>query len=165
MKVYAKRILIALLIVITYFTVWKSIRGFVTSELVIPQIEYAITNCDETIAFDRSKSTSLTIHLLDKEANKYETYAYISPGGFYLLFGLVFIVLLGGNRFYYYSLIGFHVLFLLFSTATIVPGLCYQSLFIHTTFAGIKYVTKFVTFFILILLVSPNLKKRFDISE
>lgn len=163
MNVYIKKILIFFLVIIAYFTIWKSIRGFVTSQMVEPQIEYAISNCDNTIAYDRLKSTSLQIHLLDKEKNEYETYGYTAPAGFYLLFGLVFIVLLGGSRFYYYLLIGFHSLFWFLSTITIIPGLCYHSAFIHFTFAGIKYITPFVTFLILILLISPNLKERLDV--
>lgn len=165
MNATVKRVLISLLIVLVYFTIWKEIREYVTSNMIVPQIEYAISNCDDTIAFDESKSTSLFIHLLDRERNEYDTYGYISPAGFYLLFGLVFIVILGGSRFYYYLLSGFHAFFWILSSVTILPGLCYHPLFLHLTFAGIKYFTPFVTFLILILLISPNLKRRFGNPE
>lgn len=164
MNEYIKRFLISILIVVIYFTVWKNFRGIVTTEIVVPQMEYAIKNCDDTIAFDQLKPTSLLIHLLDLEKNEYVTYGYTAPAGFYLLFGLIFIVLFGGERLYYYLHLGFHGLFWIYSTATIIPGLCYQPLFIHLTFAGIKYLTPFFTFLILILLISPNLQKRLNVS-
>lgn len=165
MNTAIKRGLISIVIILIYFTGWKGIRGFVTSGLVVPQIEYAITSCDETIAYNQSKSTSLFIYLLDREKNEYETFGYVSPAGFYLLFGLVFIVLMGGGKFYYYSLFGFHGLFWALSTATILPGLCYHPVFLHFTFVGIKYFTPFFTFLILILLISPRLKRGLEIEE
>ncbi|WP_234571636.1 hypothetical protein [Rhodohalobacter sp. 614A] len=166
MNQYVKRGLISIFIVVIYFTAWKGIRSFVTSTTIIPQIEYAISNCDDTIAYERSaKSTSLFIYLLDREANEYETYGYVTPAGFYLLFGLIFIVLLGGGRFYYYLLFGFHALFWILSTAAIFPALCYHSAFLHFTVLGIKYFTPFITFLILILLISPDLKNRLNISD
>lgn len=165
MNVYIKRVFICALIVVAYFTLWKSVRGLVTTHIVVPQIEYAISNCDETIAYDQLKSTSLLIHILDREKNEYVTHGYTAPAGFYLLFGLVFIILSGGDKLYYYLLLGFHIVFWLISSATVWFGLCYESLFIHFTFAGIKYLTPFFTFLILILLISPNLQKRLDISD
>ena len=165
MKVYLKRAIISIIIVVAYFAIWKSVRGLVTTEVVVPQIEYAITNCDDTIAFDQLKPTSLLIHVLDHEENEYVTYGYTAPAGFYFLFGLVFIVLLGGNKIYYYLHFGFHGLFWIFSTATIIPGLCYQSIFFHLTYSGIKYFTPFFTFLILILMISPNLKKKLNVAD
>ena len=165
MNVYLKRILISLAIIIIYFTAWRSVRRFVTSQAIIPQIEYAISSCDETIAYDQSKSTSLFIYILDHEKNEYETFGYVSPAGFYLLFGLIVIVLMGGDRFYYSLLLGFHAIFWILSTITISPGLCTHSAFLHITVVGIKYFTPFVTYLILILLISPGLKRRFDVQN
>lgn len=165
MNFYIKRVLISLLIVAAYFTVWRTVRGFVTSEAIIPQIEYAISTCDDTIAYDQSKSTSLFIYLLDRGKNEYETFGYVSPAGFYLLFGVLVIVLMGGGKFYYYLLFGFHALFWILSTATILPGLCSTPVFLHITVAGIKYFTPFITYLILILLISPNLKKRLNVQS
>lgn len=166
MNKYLKRGLISIVIVFIYFTAWRNFRSFVTSSAVIPQIEYAILNCDDTIAYDEaSKSTSLFIYLLDKESNEYETYGYVTPAGFYLLFGLVFIVLFGGGRFYYYLLFGFHGLFWILSVASMFPALCYHSAFLHLTVLGIKYLTPFITFLILILLISPGLKERLSMQD
>lgn len=165
MNVYLKRALISLLIVVAYFTIWRMVRGFVTSHAVIPQIEYAISTCDDTISYEQSKSTSLFIYLLDREKNEYETFGYVSPAGFYLLFGLVIIVVMGGGRFYYFLLLSFHALFWILSTATILPGLCSTPVFLHITVAGIKYITPFITYLILILLISPNLRKKLNVQS
>lgn len=165
MNIYVKRVLICLVIILVYFTIWRSVRVFVTTHAIIPQIEYATTNCDETIAYERSKSTSVFIYLVDREKNEYETFGYVSPAGFYLMFGLVFIILLGGGRFYSYLLVGYHGLFWVLSVAFILPGLCYHPVFLHLTVLGIKYFTPFITFLILILLVSPDLKKKLDVPD
>lgn len=165
MKTMAKRLLVVLLIVLIYFTVWRGVRGFVTQSVIIPQIEYAISHCDDTIHYHPERSTSVYIHLLNAEQTEYETFGYISPGGFYLLFGLVFIVLLGGGKIYYLLLFGYHLAFWILSTASILPGLCWHRAFIHVTFAGITYFTPFVTFLIIILMISPKLVSRFRLEK
>ena len=161
----AKRFLIICLIVLIYFTIWRSVRGFVTQNAVVPQIEYAIANCDETISYQQSRATSLYLFLLDREKNEYETFGYVSPAGFYLLFGLLFIVMMGGSRIFYFFLFGFHFLFWILSTATILPGLCFHRIFLHITFAGVSYFTPFFTFLIIILLISPKLLHKFGLEK
>jgi len=168
MKTALQRALIILFIILIYFTVWHGFRGLITQHVIIPQIEYAISHCDDSIHYHPHRSTSLYIHLLNSEQTEYETFGYVSPGGFYLLFGLFFIVLLGGGKLYYILLIGYHLIFWILSTATILPGLCWHRAFIHFTFLGTTYFTPFVTFLIIILLISPklmiqlNLKNRRD---
>lgn len=165
MNIYVKRVLISLTLILVYFTLWKSVRSFVTTNAIIPQIEYAAANCDETITYERSKSTSVFIYLLDREKNEYESFGYVSPAGFYLMFGLVFIVMLGGGRFYYSLLFGYHGLFWMLSIAVMLPGLCYHPVFLHLVVLGIKYFSPFITFLILILLVSPDLKKKLGVTD
>lgn len=166
MNRYLKRGLISLLVIIVYFTVWKEIRGFVTSLAIVPQIEYAITSCDDTIEYNRTpKSTSIFIYLPDREQNEYERYGYVAPAGFYLLFGLVFIVMAGGAKLTYYLLFGFHGIFWILSSILILPGLCIHPLFLHLAVIGSKYFTPFITFMILILLVSPDLRNKLGIES
>lgn len=166
MITYVKRGLVSLLIVIIYFTAWKELRAYVTSVTIVPQIEYAIEKCDDAIAFDyASKSTSLYIYFLDRQQNEYVTFGYVTPAGFYLLFGLVFIVLAGGGALYYYILAGFHGIFWLLSSILILPGLCLHPLLLHLAVVGIKYFSPFITFLILILLISPDMRKKLNLKQ
>jgi hypothetical protein len=162
MKGYLKKGGVAVLIILIYFTAWRGIRGFVTSTAVIPQIEYAVLHCDEYLQYDVVKPTSLRIWQYNREAQEYNIYSYTTPAGFYLLAGVLVILLLNGTKIYYLLLAGYHGGFWLVSTLTILPGFCIHPLFLHITYLGIKYLTPFVTFMILIMLISPGMKKTFN---
>lgn len=162
MNVYLKKGLLAAVIILVYFTAWKAFRGFVTSVSIIPQIEYAIANCDEYLQYDVVKPTSLRIWQYNREREEYDVYSYTTPAGFYLLMGLLVILLLNGTKIYYLLLTGYHAGFWIISTLTIIPGFCIHPVFLHITFLGIKYLTPFVTFMILIMLISPGMKKTFN---
>lgn len=162
MKKYLIKGLLAAVIILVYFTGWRAVREFVTSVSIIPQIEYAMAHCDEYLQYDVVKPTSLRIYQYDWEREEYDVYSYTTPAGFYLLAGLVFIFLLNGTKIYYLLLAGYHAGFWIISTLTLLPGFCIHPVFLHITFLGIQYLTPFVTFMILLLLISPGMKKTFS---
>jgi len=145
-----------------YFFIWRDVRGIVTQYIVLPQIEYAQEHCSDVIHFDVIKPTSLRIHLLDEKIDEYYTFSYTAPAGFYLLMGLVLVILLNGRKIHFQLLLGFHFVFWILSTVSIYPGLCVHSFFMHFTNLGIKYFTPFVTFIVIILVVSPKFRKKLE---
>lgn len=159
MKTYLTRALLILIVILIYFFMWRDVRGLVTQYVVVPQIEYSQTNCDQIIHYDIHKPTSLRIHLYDYEIEDYVTFSYTTPAGFYLLMGLVFIIFLNGYKIHYQLLIGFHFIFWFLSSISIYPGLCLNMIFLHFTNLGIKYFTPFATFIIIIMILSPHLQK------
>ncbi len=161
MKILLKRILYTAGIVLFYFTVWSGVRGFVTTYTVLPQVEFAKEYCGKTIYVDQNRPTSSIIHVYNDRSLEYDTIYYTTPAGFYLLFGLVFVVLVGGGIIYYKILLGYHLGFWAISILTMTPGFCIHPVFLHISNLGIIYLTPFVTFLVIIFLMSPKLVEKF----
>ncbi len=160
-KVFAKRVICVIVLVALYFTVWSSVRGAVTTYTVLPQIELAKEYCNKTIYFEQSRPTSTVIHVYSERKLEYDTVYYTTPAGFYLLFGLIFILLFGAGTIYYKALLGYHLGFWVLSILVMLPGFCIHPIFLHLSGLGIAYLTPFVTFAIIIFLLSPNLSANF----
>ena len=165
MQTVLKRILFVVLLTLFYFTVWSSVRGLVTTYTVLPQVELAKEHCNKTIYVDQSRPTSTIIHVYNERNEKYDSIYYTTPAGFYLLFGLVFVILLGGASVYYKTLLGYHLGFWVLSIISMMPGFCIHPVFFHVSNLGIIYLTPFVTFLVIIFLISPKLLAAFKISD
>lgn len=165
MKEYLKKGIIILVAILVYFTAWRAIRSFVTAVSIIPQIEYAISSCNEYLQYEQVKPTSLRIYLYDWERKVYDVYSYTTPAGFYLLAGLLILIWFNSSSMYYLFLVGYHMVFWVLSTVTLLPGLCVHPVFLHLTFLGIQYLNSFITFAILIILISPGMRKTFSLRD
>lgn len=161
-QVYGKRVLVTAIIVLIYFSVWRDIRGMIMENVIIPQVDYAIAHCDDTIRYHQNRSTSVHIFILDTGKEKYNDYSFVSPTGFFFLAGLVFIVLMGGGGFYYMLLCGYHLLIWIFSAALFLPALCNFRFILYLIIGAGEYFTPFVTMFIALILVSPSFRKKFS---
>ncbi|TVR16952.1 MAG: hypothetical protein EA391_06245 [Balneolaceae bacterium] len=165
MKTVLKRTLYVVVLTLFYFTVWSSVRGWVTTYTVLPQVELAKEYCNKTIYVDQNRPTSTIIHVYNERNEQYDTIYYTTPAGFYLLFGLVFVILFGGAAIYYKVLLGYHLGFWILSIISMMPGFCIHPLFFHVSNLGIIYLTPFVTFLVIIFLMSPKLLTAFKISD
>lgn len=152
-----KRFIWTILIIAVYFTVWKELRSAFTSHIIIPQIEYASTQCSVPLSYEIASNTAIVLHRKTND-DELATYRFNAPAGFYILFGILVLTLLGGGKKVYIMILGYHVLFTLFTVSTFYLGLCYLPVFLHLSSAGNSYFTPFFTFFVLIYLMSPTLK-------
>ena len=155
-----KRGLLSVLVFVLFFLVWRDLRAFVLTHVTIPIVEYTQENCDTTVYYHRNKDTTIHIYLYDYEREEYEMFDYNSPAGFYFLLGLLIIILLNGNVFHYKIWAYFHFPFWFVTIPFIWLGTCYSDYFLHFNYLGIRYVTPFITFLLLALLISPNLRQK-----
>jgi len=155
-----KRILFSVVLIAIFFLVWRDFRVLVLQSVTIPIIEYAQDSCEGTVHYQRSKDTSIFIFIYDFEREEYDRFAYNSPAGFYFLLGLLIIVLFNGSAFHYKVWAYFHFPFWFLTIPFTWLGSCYNNYFLHLNYLGIRYVTPFITFLILALLISPNLRQK-----
>ncbi|MCC5940159.1 MAG: hypothetical protein JJU37_01345 [Balneolaceae bacterium] len=153
------------LVVLFYFTVWSEIRGMVTAYAFIPQIEYVIENCNEYVYYTERKPTSLLIQVYHEGINDYVDFSYTTPAGFYLLMGLVILIMFNGKKFHYYLLAGLHLILWVISLSVLIPGLCVHLLFMNIMDISIKYFTPFGTFIIIIMVLTPGFLNKLSVHS
>ena len=149
-----------LLLVLIYFGIWRDVRGLLTVYAVIPQVEFAATHCNEYIFLTERSNTSLIIQVFEERINDYRDFSYTAPAGFYLLFGLAALILIGAKKVHYYLLAGFHALLWAVVLLVILPGLCFHLLFLNIIDLSIKYLTPFGTFVIIIMAITPGFMEK-----
>lgn len=156
------RITMLCVVVLVYFIVWKEVRVALTSYLMIPQAEAASVRCDTSFSYERVSNTAMVIYRDSNDSVDIEEHRVNAPAGFYLLFGIFFIVLLKGGKKFYGMILGYHAVFTVLLVTTFYVGLCYAPFFLHLSAAGNSYFTPFFTFFVLLLLFIPSFRERFE---
>lgn len=163
MKSLLKKLAFILLIVAVYFAIWRDFRGLVTTYTVLPQIEYSIQNCDQYSYIDQEKSTSFDLYVYDSLTEEYDYFRYTTPAGFYFLFGLVMIVLLQARKIHYQLMTGFHLTLWFITILIFLPALCLYPPLLHFNTIAIKYITPFITFLIITMVLSPKFQKKLNL--
>jgi hypothetical protein len=159
-----KRLFWVILVAALYFFGWKSVRSAITSGLVVPQITYASEHCDDGITFERASSTAVVIFRTDS-AGEPVSYRLNAPAGFYLLLGMVLLILAKAKRMWFFMIAGYHALFTVLTVSTVAFGLCYFPLLLHLSSAGNSYFTPFFTFFVLLNVLFPQFRQAISGSS
>lgn len=163
MKSLLKKFFFILVIVAVYFALWRDFRAMVTTYTVLPQIEYSIQNCEKYSHVDQDKSTSFDLYVYNSLTEEYDYFRYTTPAGFYFLFGMVMIVILKSSKIHYQLMVGLHVLLWLFTILIFLPALCLYPPLLHFNTIAIKYISPFLTFLIITMVLSPQFQNRLNI--
>lgn len=161
---FLKRFLITTVLIGAYFGLWRDFRGLVTQRITIPIIESAKIKSNQYINYESVKPTSTVVYFYDAEINDYDSYLYTTPAGFYFLLGLVFVAIFNGGKFFYklvtYLNFGIWLLSILF----VWIGLHYVDIIFHLALLCSKYLLRGFTFIIIVLLISPNFGRVFNLN-
>lgn len=152
-----KRFFWVVVVVAVYFTGWKMVRAAITSSLIIPQITYAEEYCDVNLSYERASSTAVVVDREISEGEQQST-RFNAPAGFYLLLGMVLLILKQADRRWFSMILGYHAIFTVLSVSTFFIGLCYLPLLLHLSAAGNSYFTPFFTFFVLLNVLFPDFR-------
>jgi len=159
-----KRLFWVTLVVAVYFSGWKMIRSTITSSLIIPQITSAQNHCDGNVSYERASSTAVVVYR-ETEQDEQQSVRFNAPAGFYLLLGLVLLILKQAERRWFAMLLGYHAIFTTLAVSTFFIGLCYMPLLLHISAAGNSYFTPFFTFFVLLNVLFPQFRQAISGSS
>lgn len=112
-KTHLRSLMLAFLLILAYFGVWRQVRVIITTELVFPIVEFlAKENLDLTINIQSRPAITI------KQVNQVGYHEFSGFGNSFFLFGSIYFVLVG------YGLKPVSTLFLIHQGITILALLC-----------------------------------------